>query len=364
VAATTTAGPSGRSSPPDRDFSVTADTLPVADRRRDGLGRAVGAVLVVSLLFYADIWLSKEIPAVYARTPWRDDPYDAVISFMFVAVPLLGGLMAVRLRLCRRFEPLPRRRALNLLQIGWLLCWAMGVTLVGEWTSLAVPGHPLAFGWASVGLIGLLSLMSAAVLAVTVRLRKTQRSAWAREPAPQQPDWLADAVAVVEREASRFGQPGAVVEHLAGWAERSLIARVRRHPLWAAGMFAILVSLLSDSPQIVLERYRPAMAAWFLSVSCCALFAFVVIAARYLHLVEQPLRRSGPAVYALVLAALCVPVVASFRASLWWIIGAHDSTAGLSQLAELTTALPLATGVLTYAVRRLVDSRKGPAAAA
>jgi hypothetical protein len=55
--------------------------------------------------------------------------------------------------------------------------------------------------------------------------------------------------------------------------------------------------------------------------------------------------------------ALSVPVVASFRGSLWWIIGAENSTAGLAQLAELTIAIPFAVGVVTYAIARLLARR-------
>ena len=341
--------------------ALTADVLAVGDLQRDSLGRAVGAVLAVSAVFYADIWISKEIPVLYVRTPWQDDPYDAVISFMFVAVPLLACLAAVRIRLCRRFEPLPIRRALNLVQICWLLCMAMGVTLGSEWVNLAVGGHPLADTSSSIGLVAALVMMSAAVLTVTIRLRKARRSTWAKRQAPQQPDWLADAVTLLEREASRFGRPGAVTARVARSIDRSLIARVRRHPLWATAAFAVALSLFTDSPQIVLEGYRPTLAVWFVAVSSCSVFAFVVIAARYLHLIEQPRRRSSPYVYASVLTTLCVPVAASFRGSLWWIVGTNDGSAGLTQLVELTTVIPLAIGVAAYVICRLIGKRRGDA---
>ena len=181
----------------------------MGDRRRSTLGRAVVAVLAASLVFYADIWLSKEIPALYAHTAWRDDPYDALVSFMFVAVPLLLCLSAVRLRLCRRFEPLPVRRALDLLQICRLLCLAMAVTLAGEWVSVAVAGPRAGAGPVSAGLIAILGLMSATVLGVMVYLRKARHTTWARGQAPPDPDWLADAVTLLERESSSLGGRGA-----------------------------------------------------------------------------------------------------------------------------------------------------------
>ena len=211
-------------------FSMSAEVLPVGDRRRRTVGRAVVAVLAASLVFYADIWFSKEIPALYAHSAWRDDPYDALISFMFVAVPLLVCLSAVRLRLCRRLEPLPVRRALDLLQICQLLCVAMGLTLAGEWVSVAATGHGVVTTAASAGLIAVLILMSVTVLVVTAYLRKARRTAWARGQTPAEPDWLADAVTLLERESSRLGQPGERLAHAVRWTDRSVIVKVRRIP--------------------------------------------------------------------------------------------------------------------------------------
>jgi hypothetical protein len=339
-------------------WDMTAEVLPVGDGQRSVLGRSVVAVLVVSVVFYAYVWLAKEVPFLYAQTPWRDDPYDAVISFMFVAVPLLICLSAVRLVLCRRFEPLPVRRALNLVQICWLLCLAMAVTLASEWVSLGLGGHPLTGTAVSTGLIAVLGLMSMAVLVVTIQLRRTRRLRWATGKAPSQPDWLADAVTLAQREASRLGRPGGVMVRVVQSLDRSLITFVRRRPLLATGAFGVALSLVTDGPHIVLEAYRPTLAIWFVAVSSCSVFAFLVIAARYLHLIERPQHRVSPVVYAVVLATLCVPVVASFRGSLWWIVGATDSTAGLPQLVELTTVLPAVVGVVTYIVRRLIDRQR------
>ncbi len=337
--------------------AMTADVLPVGDRQRSALGRMVVAVLGVSVGFYVYIWLSKEVPVLYAQTPWRDDPYDAVISFMFVAVPVLVCLSAVRLLLCRRFEPLPLRRALNLVQICWLLCLAMALTLVSEWVSLGLGEHPPTGTPASIGLITVLGLMSAAVLTVTILLHRARRMRWARAQAPPQPDWLADAIWLTEREASRLGRPGAVMVRMIRSIDRSLITHMRRHPLQAAGAFAVALSLVTDSPQVVLEGYRATLAIWFYAVGSCTDFAFLVIAARYLHLIERPQHRVSPSVYALVLTTLSVPVVASFRGSLWWIVGASDSTGGLSQLVELTTLLPAVVGIVTYMAGRLLHRR-------
>lgn len=87
--------------------------LAVGDPVRPVVGRALLAVTGFGVLVFAYVWLSKEIPALYVREPWREDPYDALISFMFWALPLLVAAAAVRRRLCRRRAPLPMRRVLD-----------------------------------------------------------------------------------------------------------------------------------------------------------------------------------------------------------------------------------------------------------
>jgi hypothetical protein len=44
--------------------------------------------MVLGVLFFAVVWTTKEFSPIYTSQPWRDDPYDALVSFTLVAVPL------------------------------------------------------------------------------------------------------------------------------------------------------------------------------------------------------------------------------------------------------------------------------------
>lgn len=70
--------------------------------------------------------LTKEIPALYLRQPWRNDPYDALVSFDFVALPLLVHIGALRVLLFRLYEALPARRVVDLLRVCASSWWLSG----------------------------------------------------------------------------------------------------------------------------------------------------------------------------------------------------------------------------------------------
>lgn len=91
------------------------------------------------------------------------------------------------------------------------------------------------------------------------------------------------------------------------WVDRNVVGCIRRHPIASAGVFAIGFSLAADGPQIVLEGYRPTLAAWFVFVSSCSFFAFTLAAGRYVPLVELRRRTVRPLHLALFAAASTVP---------------------------------------------------------
>jgi len=329
----------------------------VGDPARPVVGRALLTVTGLGVLVFAYVWLSKEIPDLYVQEPWREDPYDALISFMFAALPLLVAAAAVRLRLCRRRAPLPIRRVLDLLRLCWLLIAAMAVTVATEWIAVLVVRGSYPSAGPVVAFVGLLAVLTAAV-AWGARLLRAASLAMRLQDPPAQPDWLADAVTLADRELARFGRRVQPLAHLLGWVDRSVVARVRRHPVVSAGVFAIGFSLAADSPQIVLEGYHPIFAAWFLFVSSCSFFAFTLAAGRYLPLIELR-RRSVPAVHlALFAAALTVPLVASFRAPLSWSVGATAATLDLDRLIALTLLWALAVGLIVLAAATWRTSEK------
>ena len=96
-------------------FVASPAFLPVADARRPRIGRAVIGTMLVAGLFEAFALGVKEFRPLGDHAPWMDDPYDVVTSFAIFFIPIVGAFSAVRLVLCRRFEPLPISRVIDLL---------------------------------------------------------------------------------------------------------------------------------------------------------------------------------------------------------------------------------------------------------
>jgi hypothetical protein len=324
-----------------------ASELPIGDPARRTIGRAVLASLIAAVAFLAFSWLGKELRALYVHEPWQDDPYDAVVSASFWLVPSLVGLGALRVALCRRSAPLPLRRALVVVRVGRLLAGAVLLTLGGDWAAVALGVHRRDWTATTTVLAVLLAVATALGLVAAREVRRAGRELRRRPSAPSQPDWLADALALAERETIRLGpwRDGALTG--LRWLDTRLVARIRRHPLLAALAVSLAGGVVVSAPQVLSEGYAPAMALFYVGVTASGMFAFLAIAGAHLRLVGR--REAGGAVRALVVACTSVPLTVAFRGALWWLVGAENRDASLAQLAVLLLLVAASTGVLTLA---------------
>lgn len=320
--------------------------LAAGDPARAAAGRAIIGSLLAGCVFTAYLWTAKELRPLYAHEPWQDDPYDAVVSFALICVPLLLAPSLLRVRLCRRYAELPARRAADLLRASRVLLGMVVITLGSEWVSVITGAHRRDWTAVTAALIGVLAVLTAGALGVAWLLRRAGRAA--RGPVPAQPDWLADGVTLGQQAAAWCGPWRERALAALGWLDRHVIAAVRRHPLRAAAVASAAGAVAADSPQIVFEGYRPGLALWFLAVTACALFAFLVAGGAYLRVTGRA-GPAGPLARALVAAAAAVPVTAGFRAWLWWVVGGAGQGSGLARLALLTLVVPAATGALALA---------------
>jgi len=334
---------------------AAAHELAVGDPVRTVIGRAVLGVPFAGVVFFAFTWIAKELPVLYASEPWQDDPYDAMVSFAMWSVPLLVGLFGLRVALCRRYRPLPVRRVLDLLRVSRVLMGVVLLTLAGEWVSVALRLHAQAWTATTEALIAVLAVVTVLGVTAALALRRAGREPVLQAARPQ-PDWLADAIALGEREAARLGPWRDLALAVLRWLDHEVVARVRSHPLLAAAAFSLLFAMAIGAAQIILEGYTPALALLFISVSACSVFAFVVIAGAYLRVVGREAGLPRRAVLAAVVASAAVPLAAAFRGSLWWLLGTNDHDAGLTQLAQLVFLAALVTGVGTLAATTLVRS--------
>jgi hypothetical protein len=104
--------------------------------------------------------------------------------------------------MCRRSQPLPVRRAIDLVRTIRTLVGLVTATLVAEWVA-ATLNHD---GWTATTwlLMAGLAISTAATVGVAVRLRRA--TPILRTSAQLQPDWTADAIAVAEIVAAQLGR--------------------------------------------------------------------------------------------------------------------------------------------------------------
>jgi hypothetical protein len=104
-----------------------------AVERRDETGRAA---LSTTGLFEVLSTLESQDKTVRATSPWQDDPYDVFVSFAIFAVPMLAGVIVLRMFAWR--APGGPDRAHQLLRATGAMIALVWVTLIAEWAWAAV----------------------------------------------------------------------------------------------------------------------------------------------------------------------------------------------------------------------------------
>ncbi len=199
-------------------------------------------------------------------------------------------------------------------------------------------------------LIAALALATVATVAVAKQLGTAVRALQRVGAVPTQPDWLADAVALGELEARRLGPWRRPAERLLTWCTSHPISHIRRHPLRSTALASIAVAAVADSPQVILEHYSAALALYFFAVSACSYFAFVAIVGSRLSVIERGDRPRYRTSSVVVAVCASVPLTASFRTNLWWMLGTDDTNARLPQLFELTLVGAAVAAIIALAV--------------
>ncbi len=337
-------------------LNVAEVDLPVGDPVRPGLGRAVFGSLLVSAGFVAFTCAAKEVSAVGAHSPWQDDPYDTMVSFAIFFIPLVTGLCAVRVPLCRRNAPLPVRRVVDLLRGSRTLLVLVCVTLASDWASVVLGAERSTWTAITGLLVGLLALFTVLTLTVGVSLLRAGRGRFEAAGAPSQPDWAADAVMLGEHAAARLGRRRDSTLQALHLLDRWLVSRARRRPLFAAAVLSLAFGAAITGVR-ALEEGGGMSLLLFLAVGASGMFAFLATVGAHLHLLGRPLRVPSPAVRAGVLACATIPVTLAFRNSLWWIIGQSERTAGIAAFAVLAFVVAAAAVGLVLAREALRKRR-------
>jgi len=319
--------------------------LAVGDPARRRAGLVIIASLALAAVFAAVTVLSKETPALDTRQPWHDDPYDVLVSLDFVVLPLLVAIGVLRMQLCRRYKQLPARRLVDLLRVSGAALGVCLVTEVAEWASVALGRHRATWTAVTYSQVVVLAVLTAATIGVCVLVHRAARVVAPLARPAAQPDWLADGVALALCATRVLGRHRGWGLMVVRWTDGQVVARVRAHPVAAAGLLAVVLALPFVTAKILLEGYPASLVLLSFVFVAATLFALVVVVGAYLRVVARPL--APPAwLFTVVVACTAGAVAFAFHDSLL-----ADQT--VTQLSALYFGAGIAAGISGLAVQML-----------
>jgi hypothetical protein len=344
-----------------RPRSDASETIAVDDPWRFALRSPVFGTLLLALLFFLYTAPIKETPSLFDHAPWLNDPFDTVISFMMFFVPLIAISCAPRVLLCRRFEPLLASRIRDVLRGCRVVLAGVSLTLLVEWVSFAIEDNRATWNWATWIQIGLLSLMTVVDLVAVVgicritlpNLRKSTSN----------PDWLSDTILLAKTKSRLLGPLGRPIDLLISFVEQSLLATIRRHPVWTALFVCAVFAAGVGTNQAVREGYRVSVAEVVVVLLATGMFGLVTSAGAYLGLIRSiaPCRGAKRRLLdSSVIMSVGILVPFALRYHLWWLVGSTNAAAGLAQLLGLLALSGIVIFGTTYIAESLLGLHSEP----
>jgi hypothetical protein len=314
--------------------------LAAGDRRRAAIGKAAFSTLWTAIAFFVFTVPTKQVKPVYEHAPWLNDPYDALYSFAIFLVPLATAFFLLQVSLCREVEVLPAERARSVLRGCRVAAIVMTATLASCWISVAAGANKAQWNdsttAALVAGLTVVTVLDIRAVVMLVRAPRLGRSGASQSEAAD--DWLGDAILVARRESHWFGPFRSHVTSVIAWCDRTVIARLRQHPILGAGLASLAFGAGVGLNQGIREGYVLASTLLTVGLLTCGMLAFLMLAGSYLGVVRSGAPLTGVPrrlTDATVIACIAALVALSFRNSLWWIIGTNANSAGNGQFAVL-----------------------------
>ena len=263
--------------------------------------RAASAAALAVVAFWALFVFSAELPAGRAHSPWAEDPYDAVVSFCALLVPLVAIITFVRCQRWRGPDPMPVPVVRQVLRGAGVALLAIGATVVADVAALSrVETWGPWFG----SLVGLLALTGVLTLCgatlVTFAWWRSRRyvAGEAANPAGED-DALDDVLAlsvdvgtIVRRRVPCLGEALVTGARRAEVALRSSPRSPRRHPWAYCLVVAVLCGAAFSTWHSLLEGLPAdpplALQVWLLYAGILAsgIVAVYTLLGRYLRLIR------------------------------------------------------------------------------
>jgi hypothetical protein len=342
------------------EASPGPDVLAPGDPRRPVVGRAVLGAILLSGAFTVCAYIAKEARPLYVHSPWEDDPYDAVVSFTVFFVPMVASLCLLRLPACRRDQPLPVRRAADLLRAGRVAFAAIALTLVSDWASVALRANRPAWSPATALLVVALAVLTGAAAVGGANLHRAARligAASTTAAGTGRPDWVDDLLGIAGQCSAWLGPARGTVDRMLGWLGRRPVPLLRRHRVATAAVAAAGFGVALAAGGYAGEGPGPGI--WLLFVvGFCGMYAFCASAGAYLRIVSSERPASGirrQLIDASVLACASVPVAIAFRGSLLRVIRPAPIHGALPKVMLLL----LAAAVVVFAVTLIAEALAG-----
>lgn len=301
---------------------------------------AVAAALAAAAVFEAVTVPETQDKTLWAATPWKADPYHAVVSLTQFAVPALVLLIALRL-LARR-APGGSDRSHQTVRAAGATTALVGFTLAVEWAAVVVQANAASAGpWTTTATVALavVSVLALAATSLLVRSRR-QRGASGR----WRQDGLGDVVHLCRR-----------IPVLRRWATPRVAEWARRRAMTVFLVLSVLAAAALTGAQAVGERMTdPVLITWWLAAMTAAGLTFCLVGNAVAGIVARP-PRSGPRCVAEASAlAGCLGVLAAtaFHDPLWSALASGPLTP--SALATVTLGAGAAAFLLTAAVGMLL----------
>lgn len=336
--------------------------LEVGDVRRIEVRRVLVSTLSLAVAFSLTTVSLKQFAPWYDHAPWVNDPYDTVVSFSIFFVPLLAGICAVRIPICRRSEPLAISRIRDLLRNCQVLVATISFTLTVEWFAVLLRANSAQWNLATGVQIAVLAVLSLTAVRATSHLRRAAiRELLKTKSDSPSMDWLSDVVLVASMRISRRESPRRWQLKLVKLVDSHLVVKFRRHSLWSTAAIWILIAGAVGAMQSLSEGYSVGLTALFVVLMASGMFSFSVAAGHFLGIVRSthPLspwrRRAFDAGVASVGGVL---TVFAFRFHLWWLVASTNAHAGLSQLVVLLSMAAGAVFVAAIVVETLLAYRR------
>ena len=338
--------------------------LAVGDPSRGAIGKAVFSTLWTAIVFFLFTVPAKQIKPVYNHAPWLNDPYDMLYSFAMFLVPLAAAFFLVQVSLCRKVEVLPAERARSVLRGCRVAAILMTATLASCWISVAVGANRAQWNDSATAalVVGLAVVTGLDIRAVVMLVRAPRLGRSGPSHTEAIDDWLGDAVLVARRESRWLGPFRSLVMPVVAWCDRTVIVRLRQHPILGAALASLAFGTGVGLNQGIREGYFLALTLLAVGLLTCGMFAFLMLAGSYLGVVRSGAQLAGiqrRLIDATVIACIAALVALAFRDSLWWIVGTNANAAGNGQFAGLLGIAVSAAFAAGFAIESIMRTHTG-----